>query len=126
MSREWWKSNINRLMEERDKIFAKIIYGPTFTYTGGTMGDKEMKSTGMAFIEMYRSLQDAIDNAGGAIGWLTPDSLDGLSVSDLFTRLATNGVRFYCNKTHFLEEFPKPSIDPRYMNDKEEKITLDK
>lgn len=44
-------------------------------------------------IQMYRSLNFAIDQAGGA-GW-SVDRVCEITVMDLFSRLATNNVRFF-------------------------------
>ena len=64
------------------------------------MNDRDRMITGTDFIEMYDSLHQAISNAGGSGASFTPDKLKTLTVMGLFNELATNGVRFYCNKTH--------------------------
>ena len=60
------------------------------------MDDKSRKFIGNSWIEMYESLNIAVDEAGGC-GY-SMENLREMTVEELFNRLATNGVRFICVK----------------------------
>ena len=63
---------------------------------GGEVKDKDRLFVGKSYLEMFRSLCKAVDEAGG-----TPPSLEDVSnmtAWDLFNRYATNRVRFFHDK----------------------------
>lgn len=45
-------------------------------------------------IEMYESLMEAVDKAGGSGDSLTLESLRKMTVLELMSHLCTNGIRF--------------------------------
>ena len=49
-------------------------------------------------IEMYDSLLDAVDEAGGSPGCYTINHLNNMTVMELISKLATNGIRFVFEK----------------------------
>ncbi len=60
------------------------------------MDNKQRKTTMEHGIEMYESLNVAVDKAGGS-PFLISD-LKTMTVLELFSTLAPNNVRFVCNK----------------------------
>ena len=68
------------------------------------MNDKDREMVGMSWVEIYDSLHQAVQNAGGSGGFCAAEYPKKLTVVDLFNHLATNNVRFYCTKTHQLVE----------------------
>lgn len=77
------------------------------------MNDKEREHIGRDMLRMYDSLHDAVNAAGGTGASFTARGIESMIVLELFTHLASNGVRFYCNKTHELVMIHKPTVDPR-------------
>jgi len=72
---------------ELEKIIEVISdHYPDSTYEGAR------SYVAMCGIEMFKSLLKAVDEVGGA-GW-SIDELCKMSVMDLISHLATNGVRF--------------------------------
>jgi len=49
-------------------------------------------------IEMYVSLISSVKKAGGSTDPFRLEKLKDMTVMELFSRLATNGVRFTCKK----------------------------
>jgi predicted peroxiredoxin len=63
----------------------------------------DMKNIMSNGIEMYESLLDAINEAGGNPSFYCWAALKDMSVQDLIANLATNGIRFmHCQITQEL------------------------
>lgn len=60
------------------------------------MNDKARKDLTINILEMHESLEKAVEEAGGC-GW-TVEELNEVTVIDLFSYLAINGVRFVYQK----------------------------
>ena len=60
------------------------------------MDDKDRKKVGESWIQLYDSLLEAVDEAGGAIDYYRYDKLRDMTVSEFFNKIATNRIRFIC------------------------------
>jgi hypothetical protein len=58
--------------------------------------DKDRLFIGKCYLEMFRSLCKAVNEAGGTTPTL--EDMNEMSAWDFFNRYATNGVRFYHDK----------------------------
>ena len=65
-------------------------------YIGDVVKDRDRQFVGKSYLEMFRSLCKAVDQAGG-----TPPTLEDMNTMtawELFSKYATNRVRFYHDK----------------------------
>jgi len=60
------------------------------------MNDKETLKIGEGWVELYDSLLESVDEAGGAIDYFRFNKLKNMSVFELFNKIATNRIRFIC------------------------------
>lgn len=51
-----------------------------------------------AYLEMYESLQQSIEQAGGSGSGFRVSRLNNITALELIQHLATNGIRFYCER----------------------------
>lgn len=58
------------------------------------MNNKQRQFVGESYIEMHQSLLDAVKQAGGDGTGFYYDEIKDMTVSTLFNKLATNGIRF--------------------------------
>ena len=70
------------------------------------------------FLEMHRSLLVAVDFAGGSGAQFKTKNLEHLNLLEVMAHLAPNGVRFYCSRTHTLQQLSAPgSLDEDNLDD---------
>lgn len=58
------------------------------------MNDKQRQFVGESFIEMHQSLLKSVKQAGGDESSFYYDKIKDMTVAELISRLATNGIRF--------------------------------
>jgi hypothetical protein len=58
------------------------------------MNDKARLKVGESWVELYDSLLESVDEAGGAIDYFRYHNLKDMSVSEFFNKIATNKIRF--------------------------------
>lgn len=58
------------------------------------MNNEQRQFVGESYIEMYQSLIDSVKQAGGDETAFYYDEIKDMSISTLFNKLATNGIRF--------------------------------
>ena len=58
------------------------------------MDDKRRKFIGEAWVKLYDSLLESVDEAGGAIDYYRYDKLQTMTVPNFFNKIATNKIRF--------------------------------
>lgn len=60
------------------------------------MNNEQRQFVGESYIEMHQSLIDSVKQAGGDETAFYYDEIKDITVSVLFNKLATNGIRFTC------------------------------
>lgn len=86
------------------------------------MNDSSALFLSKEVLKMYDSLHLAINSAGGSSRFFEAENLNVTTVMDLFSRLATNGVRFYCEKTHVLVKRKGKRVEKGTYEDLEKEL----